>query len=98
MIAARLHPAARRELHRAFEWYVQEASSRIAAGFLDDFEHSLALLKTHPQIGETGRSMTRRLVFKSFPYTLVYRLKDTMAEIVAIAHHSRYPEYWAGRL
>ena len=98
MIFTHLHPAARREIRRAFGWYLQEASARIAAGFLDDFEDTLALLKTHPEIGEPGGSNTRRLIFQRHPYTVVYQLKGDTIEIVAIAHHSRQPEYWAGRL
>jgi toxin ParE1/3/4 len=97
LISNRLHPAARREVRRAFEWYLQEAGPRIAAGFLDDFEHTLKLLKDHPEIGEPGGSATRRLIFQRHPYTVVYRLKDESLEIVAVAHHSRRPEYWAGR-
>ena len=97
MISIRLHPAAQREIRRAFDWYLQEAGQRIAAGFLDDFEQTLALLKSHPEIGEPGGSNTRRLIFQRYPYTVVYRLKDEALEIVAIAHHSRQPEYWAGR-
>jgi plasmid stabilization system protein ParE len=98
VIAIRLHPAARREIRRAFEWYLQEASARIANGFLDDFEDTLALLKTHPEIGEPGGSNTRRLIFQRYPCTVVYRLKGDTLEIVAISHHSRQPEYWASRL
>ncbi len=97
MISIRLHPAARREIQRAFAWYLKEAGSRIAAGFLDDLEHTQNLLKTHPEIGEHGGSHTRRLIFQRYPYTVVYRVKGETLEIVAIAHHSRHPEYWAGR-
>lgn len=98
MNSVRLHPAARREIRRAFEWYLQETSARIASGFLDDFEDTLALLKTHLEIGEPGGSNTRRLIFQRYPYTVVYRSKGNTLEIVAIAHHSRQPEYWTGRL
>lgn len=98
MISARLHPAARREIQRTFEWYLREGGPRVAAGFLEDFEHTLTLLKTHPEIGETGGSNTRRLIFQRYPYTAVYRLRGNTLEIVAVAHHSRHPEYWAGRL
>ena len=97
MSSIRLHPAARREIRRALEWYLQEASARIATGFLDDFEDTLALLKTHPEIGEHGGSNTRRLIFQRYPYTVVYRSKGNTLEVVAIAHHSRQPEYWTGR-
>ena len=98
MIAIRFHPAARGEILRAFDWYRQEASPLVATGFLDDLEQPLALLKRHPEIGETGSSRTRRLVFQRYPYTVVYRQAGETLEIVAIAHHSRQPEYWAGRL
>jgi plasmid stabilization system protein ParE len=50
VISIRLHPAAQREIRRAFDWYLQEAGQRIAAGFLDDFEQTLALLKNHPEL------------------------------------------------
>jgi len=93
VISIRLHPAAQREIRRAFDWYLQEAGKRIAAGFFDDFEQTLALLKNHTEIGEPGGSHTRRLIFQRYPYTVVYRLKDEALEIVAIAHHSRQPEY-----
>jgi len=97
VIAIRFHPAARKEIQQAFDWYRQEASPLVATGFLDDFEQTLALLKRHPEIGETGNSQTRRLVFQRYPYTVVYRLAGETLEIVAIAHHSRKPEYWARR-
>ncbi|MBK1680706.1 type II toxin-antitoxin system RelE/ParE family toxin [Rhodocyclus tenuis] len=97
MTPIRLHPAAQLEVRRAFEWYLREAGTRIASGFLDDFEHTLALLKDHPEIGEPGGSHTRRLIFQRYHYTVVYRSNDKALEIVAIAHHSRRPEYWAGR-
>jgi len=97
VISLRLHPAARQEVRRAFDWYLREAGQRIAAGFLDDFQHTLSFLKNHPEIGEPGGSHTRRRVFQRYPYTVVYRLKGEILEIIAIAHHSRHPEYWAGR-
>ncbi len=97
MISIRLHPAAQREICRAFEWYLQEAGSRIATGFLDDFEHTLTFLKHHPEIGEAGSSNTRRLIFQRYPYTVVYRLKGETLEIVAVAHHSQRPAYWVTR-
>lgn len=98
MIAIRLHPAARRELHRAVDWYIQEASKQVAAGLLEDFEHLLSLIRKHPQVGSAGKFGARKLVFKRYPYTLVYRVKGEVVEVLACAHHSRYPEYWTGRL
>lgn len=98
MIEIRLHPAARRELHRAIDWYVQEAGKSIAANLIEELEHLQTLICAHPQIGALDSSGIRKLVFKRFPYTLFYRLKANTAEVVAMAHHSRHPEYWTGRL
>lgn len=93
----RLHPAARKELDRAIDWYIQEAGMRVAAGLFDDFDHLQALIKDRPQIGALGKSGARKLVFRRYPYTLVYRLQGNTGVILAIAHHSRRPEYWTGR-
>lgn len=93
----RFHPAASKELDRAVDWYIQEAGSRIAAGFVEDFDHLLALIQDHPQIGVLEKSGARKLVFRRYPYTLVYCLQDSFVIILAVAHHSRRPEYWAGR-
>ena len=98
MTQVRLHPAARRELHRAVDWYIREAGKRIAAGLIDDFDQLQSLIREHPHIGALGKSDTRRLMFKRYPYTLVYRLHGDVAEVLAFAHHSRRPEYWTGRL
>lgn len=98
MITIRLHTAVRRELHRAIDWYVQEAGRSIAASLLEDFEHLQTLIREHPQIGAPDSHGMRKMVFKRFPYTLIYRLKGDTAEILAVAHHSRHPEYWSGRL
>jgi hypothetical protein len=38
----------------------------IAACFLNDFEPTLPLLKSHPEIGETSGSNTRRLTFQRY--------------------------------
>ena len=93
----RLHPAAAKELDRALDWYIQEAGQRIAAGLIEDFDHLLVLIQDHPQIGALEKSGARKLVFRRYPYTLVYRVRDSSVIILAVAHHSRRPEYWAGR-
>jgi toxin ParE1/3/4 len=97
MTLVQFHPAAQQELQEAFEWYQHHAGPRIAGHFLDEVEEALSLLKNHPEIGESGCSHTRRLIFQRYPYTLVYRLKGETLEIIAIAHHRRRPTYWAGR-
>lgn len=40
----------------------------------------------------------RRVRFKKFPYTLLFRQSNNQIQILAIAHHRRQPEYWIERL
>ena len=93
-----LHPAARRELHLAIDWYIAEAGNTVAARFVDDFAHLKSLISANPHLGAPGKAGSRRLMFRHFPYTLVYRIRVASVEVLAIAHHSRRPDYWAERM
>jgi len=44
------------------------------------------------------RGMVRRFPLNDFPFFLIYRERDDHLEIVALAHTSRKPYYWRGRL
>jgi len=92
-----LHPAARRELQLALDWYIIEAGQLTAARFLDEFEHLQTLIRDNPHAGSPGKPGLRRIIFRQFPYTLVYRVRGELIEILALAHQSRQPEYWISR-
>lgn len=92
-----LHPAARRELQLAADWYLTEAGRLTATRFIDEFEHLQALICENPEAGAPGKPCLRRVIFRHFPYTLVYRVRGELIEILALAHHSRQPDYWVGR-
>jgi hypothetical protein len=40
----------------------------------------------------------RRCPLHDYPYNVVYRLTPEAIIVVALAHQSRLPGYWAGRL
>jgi len=40
---------------------------------------------------------TRRFLLHRFPFSIVYRLKGDVIEVVAIAHAKRRPGYWKRR-
>ena len=48
----------------------------------------------HPDALGAGR---RRYLMKHFPYSLVYTVSSEEIRILAVAHHSRRPGYWASR-
>lgn len=40
----------------------------------------------------------RRFILPGYPYDLVYSVLEDEIVVLAVAHHSRQPEYWADRL
>ena len=93
----RLHPAARAELHEAADWYALEAGHSTASRFISDFERARGRILDNPRMGVAVRAKARKIPFKHFPYSLIYRLGEGHILFVAIAHQSRRPGYWAGR-
>ncbi|MCP4214582.1 MAG: type II toxin-antitoxin system RelE/ParE family toxin [bacterium] len=48
-----------------------------------------------PRIDKSG---VRKYIVKKFPYILIYRFKDDVIFITAVAHAARKPDYWESRL
>ena len=65
--------------------------------FVNELEHALNLLSRFPNMGHVALHKTRVLPFRSFPYSLVYRVSSDQGRVIAVAHHSRRPGYWTGR-
>ncbi len=93
----RSHPGASRDFNLAVDWYIAEAGKPTAARFVEEVENLRSLIIDNPRIGTPGRSDTRGFVFKRFPYTLIYRVRGDVLEVLAPAHQSRRPDYWAKR-
>jgi plasmid stabilization system protein ParE len=89
--------AAQTELEEARDFYLQHASPRIAAAFLDEFERSTRRLLEYPTFGTPISLKQRHLTLRHFPYSIIYRLSSEGIIITAIAHQRRRPGYWAGR-
>ena len=81
----------------AVGWYIDEGAFPAVNAFADELEHTLHLLRKFPEMGTPGTQGTRVLPLRSFPYSLVYRIHTPLIRVIAIAHHSRRPGYWAGR-
>ena len=91
------HPAAERELLDAEDWYAER--SLIAAQAL---VHEVSLVVERalaaPERWPVHLYGTRRIVFPRFPFSLVYRVRDERVQVIAVAHQSRRPGYWADRV
>ena len=84
---------ARQELANAIEFYAAEAPA-LAEDFVEEFEAAVHQLETLPQSGAPYHHGTRRLLFRRFPFSMIYRVKSDRIEVVAIAHQRRRPDYW----
>jgi plasmid stabilization system protein ParE len=92
----RIHDAARKEANDANAWY-RARSTKAARGFVDELERVLARIFDDPSTGPAYLSGTRRAKLHRYPYIVVYKVRGSVVQVVAVAHTSRRPGYWAKR-
>lgn len=93
---------AAQELEEAVAWYEKEQPG-LGSRLIAAFEHAALLLSEPnpplvPVLGNAAELGARKLILHRFPFSLVTVQYDQTITIVALAHHSRPPEYWLGRL
>ena len=91
-----LHAEAEAEVLQALEWYA-ERSAVAARAFVQELNRVISLAVRSPETWPGAYGNTRHIVFPRFPFDLVFRLREGMIEIVAVAHQRRAPSYWSGR-
>ena len=92
-----LSEEAQADADSAIDWYIGESAFIAAEDFINEIERALGLLKQFPALGAGGMHKARSFPLHGFPYSLIYRLQGDTVRVIAIAHHSRRPAYWAGR-
>lgn len=92
-----LSEEAQADADSAIDWYIGESAFVAAEDFINEIERAFVLLKQFPSLGEGGARKVRSFPLHSFPYSLIYRLQGDTVRVIAVAHHSRSPGYWAGR-
>ena len=91
------YPEAERDLREAADFYRNCAGTGLSQSFLAEFEKAVNHLMRYPQLGKPWRGNTRRYVMSRFPYSLVYNIFEEEIRFLAVAHHSRRPDYWRTR-
>jgi plasmid stabilization system protein ParE len=92
-----IHAAALEELKSAIAWYL-DRSEPAATNFVAAVDRALELIVQSPDRWPKGQHATRRFVLQRFPFALIYREKENVIELLAVAHGHRRPSYWKGRL
>jgi hypothetical protein len=98
---ARFHPAARDELQEAILWY--EAARQ---GLGDEFrleveayvDRLVARELPGTSLGFRRGHALRKLFLHRFPFALIFELRADELVVWAVAHTSRRPGFWRGRL
>ncbi len=93
-----IHPEARIEAFDAGDYY-EECCPGLGRAFTDCLETSFARIAARPQ-SFTLHAWTgaRKCAMRRFPYLVYFIERNKTLWIVAVAHASRQPDYWYGRM
>lgn len=91
------HPLAIEDIEGAVRWYAQQSESAPLA-LLDDFDAAVDAVSNTPDRWPRFGFGTRRFLLKRFPFAVVYRVRDEVIQVVAVAHVRRRPGFWRTRL
>jgi len=84
------------EVEEARRWY-RERSEASESAFLTELDHAISVVTDGPRRWPRHIAGTRRYVFPTFPYSLVYFTENDSIRVVAVAHDKRRPGYWRKR-
>ena len=97
MRTVRYHPDARAEFLHQVEYYIA-IGTRLADRY-DKAVHAAEQQATAaPQAGPKYKHRTRRVVDRTFKFSLVYLHTESEIYVVAVAPMRRKPGYWRARL
>jgi hypothetical protein len=92
------HPAAEAEFLESVGFYESKVQG-LGSAFIDEFEVVIALICESPAQWKIQRKPDiRRTVFHRFPFSIIYREKGLLIQVLAVAHDRRRPQYWIERL
>lgn len=104
VLSVKLHPEAEEELFQDAAWYDDQRSS-LGDAFLQEVYRWFDIISGAPQVwplwpgipGEVSPPI-QRVVADRFPYKIAYQELADHVLVVAVAHSSREPLYWAARI
>jgi toxin ParE1/3/4 len=90
-------PEALEELHDAAAFYALKATVELGRAFVEKFERTVNFVLANPRMGAVFDRERRRYLFRRFPYSVIYEVRDDELRVLAVAHHRQRPRYWADR-
>ena len=77
-------------------WYA-ERSVDAARDFDAEFDWALAQIAADPERFPLCDARHRYYLLRRFPFRIIYRMVREDVVVIAVAHGSRAPDYWANR-
>ena len=97
MIPVKYHEAAEDELLNEIG-YLELRANGLGRRFFTEVQTAENLLAQFPESAPEILPGIRKRVLRKFPYSLIYTIEADELLILAVAHHSRRPGYWVGRV
>jgi len=91
------HPHAEDELTAAASWYEGEQAD-LGKRFLSSVEDGISRIRINPKLFPVVAGDIRRCLLRTFPFGILFRLRENRIEIVAVMHLKRNPDYWRERV
>lgn len=91
------HPAAEAEYLAGVRHY-GKISGQLGLAFVSEVEAAIQRARQFPEAWPSLPRGLRRVRTRRFPYRIIYEIFTDRIFIWAVAHASREPGYWEGRL
>lgn len=88
--------AAEIDYTESLTWYA-ERSVDVANDFDAEFDRAMSQIATDPERFPLCDSRHRYYFLRRFPFRIIYRVVRDEILVIAVAHGSRSPDYWANR-
>ena len=97
MTPVEYHEAAEEELLGEIG-YLELRANGLGRRFFAEVRRAENLISQFPESATEILPGIRRHVLRKFRYSLIYAIETDCVLILAVAHHSRRPGYWIGRV
>lgn len=88
--------AAEVDFTESLKWYAEQ-SIEAANDFDTEFDSAISQIAADPERFPMCDARHRYYLLRRFPFRIIYRITNSEIVVIAVAHGSRSPGYWANR-
>lgn len=97
MTPVRYHEAAEDEVLNEIG-YLELQAKGLGRRFFEEIKRAESLIAQFPESAEEVRPGIRKRMLRTFRYSLIYSIEKSAVLVLAVAHQSRRPGHWIGRV